>query len=163
MDATEKRLLWPDFVFAQSLQNVLCTFLIISVLTVRTTFRLLWREFFLKGYLVNLSSLPWHPQPPEQNGSWSFSIASDLKGSWGGFQRNSLSFQNYKKKLQKNTPAAFLSYSWPVFISYLFFGEWGDFGGGVPANCVIPPAAAQEGGCLPGPQPPRAIEQYPEV
>lgn len=46
-------------------------------------------------------------RPRGQNGSGSLSIAKDLRSSRGCSHR--LSFQNYKKKLQENTPAALLA------------------------------------------------------
>lgn len=163
VENTEKRLPWPDFVSAQSLQSVLGTFLIILVVTVRRTFRpLLCWEFFLKGYLVNLSSLPWHPQPPEQNGSWSFSIASGLKGSWGRFQRNSLSFQNYKKSYRKpHQPLCSCTVGRYLFPGSSSAGSRDTWGGG---GCKRPLPRGQQQrqrGCLPGPRAPRARAQFP--
>lgn len=86
---------------------------------------------------------------PEQNGSRSFSIASDLKGSWGRLQRNRLSFQNYKKKLEENPPQ--LCSLAGGYLFPLFFRAWGDLVVGVSKELPYPACSSSGGGCFPGP------------
>lgn len=155
VETTQTTFLWPDFVF--------CLIFAKRPLHVSNYFGCNCKEDISAASLLgilferipckSLIASPASP-PPEQNGSWSFSRATELNGSWGRFQRNRLSFQNYKKSSSKaRRPSCSCTVAGCLFS--VSSSRRGETCGGEGGACKLhdPAAAEQEGAASPTPAP----------
>ena len=165
VEATQTTFLWPDFVFClifakrplhvSNYSGCNCK----EDISASSLLGILFERIPCKSLIASPAS-----PPPEQNGSWSFSRATELNGSWGRFQRNRLSFQNYKKSSSKTRRPPCSSAVCRVFLFCLFFAEWGDLRGEGGA-CKLPDPAGSSagGGYLPDPCARRAAPSSPKL
>lgn len=135
--------------------------MLLRVIVKKTLRPLLCWEFFFERIPCKSLIACSVSRLPEQNESWSFSIASDLKGSWGRFQRKIGFLSKTTRKSYRKTHCNFAR-GWLVGIYFRSSSASGEtLWWGCLKSCLIPPAAAQEGAASLAPAPGMQITGSP--